>query len=397
MIRGSTRRADREWRAPEQVAAFWREAADTDPRLLRGRAYGSWWETIGELGITVLISREYEHLLMAMTMTTSGPGVSFMPMPHPSGIAVDRRGGRVFVASTRNPNQLYEFRPAAGLLPRRDVPGSASAAAVPPRPLMPVGTRIYPGCLRLHDVAMIGRTLHANAVGQNAVVRLVDGDATPVWWPGSIERRGVPDMRQNWLQLNSIAAGSTLRTSYFTASGARIGRRRPGDPRYPVDRRGVIFSGATRDVVTRGLTRPHSARLHQRTLWVANSGYGEIRRADLPGTSSTTVVTTPGWTRGLAFAAGVGLFGTSRVIPRFRAYAPGLDIDRSVCGVHAFDINSGRLLGGYEWPSGNQIFAVDWVQAEWTGGLPFPVGARDPAAEAALFYAFMLQQTAESL
>jgi uncharacterized protein (TIGR03032 family) len=397
---GARQRADRalwhvhdgQWRAPEQVVTFWREAAGIDPRLLRGRAYGSWWETIAALGVTVLVSREYEHLLMAMTMTARGPRVSFMPMPHPSGIAVDRRRGRVLVASTRNPNYVYEFRPAAGLLPRRD--GPAGAAAGPPLPLLPVAARIYPGCLRLHDLAMVGRTLHANAVGQNAVVRLVDGDATPVWWPASIERRGVPDMRQNYLQLNSIAAGATLRASYFSASGTRMGRRRPGDPHYQVKGRGVIFSGATRDVVTRGLTRPHSARLYRRGLWVANSGYGEIRRADLPATTSTAVVTAPGWTRGLAFAGDVGLFGTSRVIPRFRAYAPGLDVDQSVCGVHAFDLVSGRVLGGYEWPSGNQIFAVDWVEAGWASGWPFSAGARDRTAETALFYAFTIQQPA---
>jgi uncharacterized protein (TIGR03032 family) len=397
---GTRRRVERarwhahnqEWRAPEQVATLWREAAHTDPRLLRGRAYGSWWETIGALGVTVLVSREYEHLLVAMTMTRRGPRMSFMPMPHPSGIAVDRRGGRVLVASTRNPNLLYEFRPAAGLLARRDVP--ARVGAGPLRPLLPVAARIYPGCLRLHDLALVGRTLHGNAVGQNAVVRLGDGDARPVWWPASIERRGVPDLGQNYLQLNSIAAGRTLRASYFSASGARIGRRRPGDPLYPVKGRGVLFSGETRDVVSRGLTRPHSARLYQRELWVANSGYGEIRRADLPATTSTTVVTAPGWTRGLAFAGGVGLFGTSRVIPRFHAYAPGLDVDRSVCGVHAFDVGSGRVLGGYEWPSGNQIFAVDWVNAEWAGGWPFLVGDRDVVAETALFYAFTMQQPA---
>jgi len=397
--RGMPRRADverwqvhdQEWRQPEQVAAFWREAAHTDPHLLRGRPYGSWWDTIGALGITVLISREYEHLLVAMTMTRRGPHVSYMPMPHPSGIAVDRRGGRVLVASTRNPNQLYEFRPATGLLRRRDV-GARPAGRQ--RTLLPVAARTYPGCLRLHDLAMIGRTLHGNAVGQNAIVRLVDGDPIPVWWPASVERRGAPDMRQNYLQLNSIAAGPTLAGSFFSASGERIGQRRPGDPRYPVDGRGVIFSGRTREVVTRGLTRPHSARLHRRGLWVANSGYGEIRRADLPGTTSTPVVTARGWTRGLAFADGVALFGTSRVIPRFRAYAPGLDVDRSVCGVHAFDVASGRVLGGYEWPSGNQIFAVDWVKAEWADRLPFSTGARDPAAETALFYAFTLQQPA---
>jgi uncharacterized protein (TIGR03032 family) len=376
----------RAWRAPEQAVTCWRDAADIDPRLLRGRAYGSWWETIGALALTVLVSREYEHLLLALTMSARGPRVSFMPLPHPSGIAVDRRKGRVFVASTRNPNQVYQLEPAASLLSRRDVP--RHAPAVSRRPLVPVASRIHPGCLYIHDLAMVGGTLHANAVGQNAVVRLDGGGAAPAWWPASIERRGVPDMTRNYLQLNSIAAGPTLRRSYFSASAASIGRRRPGDPLFPVKGRGVIFSGETRDVVTRGLTRPHSARIYRRSLWVANSGYGEIRRADLTEPTSTPVVAARGWTRGLAFAGGIGLFGTSRVIPRFRAYAPGLDVDRSVCGVHAFDIASGRVLGGYEWPAGNQIFAVDWVDAAWTDGLPFAAGARNRAAETALFYTF---------
>jgi uncharacterized protein (TIGR03032 family) len=376
----------REWRAPEQAVTCWRDAADIDPRLLHGRAYGSWWETIGALAITVLVSREYEHLVVALTMAAQGPRVSFMPLPHPSGIAVDRRKGRVYVASTRNPNQIFELEPVVSLLRRSDVPRHAPGPSR--RPLVPVASRIYPGCLYIHDLAVIGGTLHANAVGQNAVVRLDAGGATAVWWPASVERRGVPDMTRNYLQLNSIAAGSTLRGSYFLASGAGMGRRRPGDPLYRVDGRGVIFSGETRDVVTRGLTRPHSARLHRRQLWVANSGYGEIRRADLPAPTSTAVVAAPGWTRGLAFTGGIGLFGTSRVIPRFRAYAPGLDVDRSVCGVHAFDLRSGQVLGGYQWPAGDQIFGVDFVDAAWTDGLPFAARGRDRAAESALFYAF---------
>jgi uncharacterized protein (TIGR03032 family) len=381
---------DRDWRAPEQAATFWREAVRTDPRLLDGYAYGRWWETLAGLGITVLVSREYEHLLMAMCPTTGSPRVTFMPLPHPSGIAVDRRNRRVLVASTRNPNQVYEFQPAVGRVTRGDV--AARTAGSASRPLVPVASRLYPGCLYIHDLAFVGRSLHANAVGQNAVIRLGSAKATVAWWPASIERRGRPDLTQNYLQLNSIAAGATLRTSYFSASGDHMGRRRPGDPKYPVRGRGVIFSGETRQVVTRGLTRPHSARRYRGQVWVANSGYGEIRRADLPATTSTLVLKAPGWTRGLAFVDGVGLMGTSRVIPRFRAYAPGLDLDQSVCGVHAFDAGTGRLLGGYIWPSGNQIFAVDWLDVRWSDGLPFQAGLRHPAEEAALFYAFTTEQ-----
>ena len=98
----------------------------------------------------------------------------------------------------------------------------------------------------------------------------------------------------------------------------------PGQRNYPVDRRGVIFSGATREPVVRGLTRPHSARIWRRKLWVNNSGYGEFGTAG--DGAFVTVARLPGWTRGLAFAGGYAFVGVSRVIPRFSAYAPGLDV-----------------------------------------------------------------------
>jgi glycosyltransferase involved in cell wall biosynthesis len=41
--------------------------------------------------------------------------------------------------------------------------------------------------------------------------------------------------------------------------------------------------------------------------------------------------------------------------------SPGLDVARAVCGVHAVDAQSGRVLGSYRWPNGNQIFACDWI------------------------------------
>jgi len=66
----------------------------------------------------------------------------------------------------------------------------------------------------------------------------------------------------------------------------------------------------------------------------------------------------------------VALVGTSRVIPRFRTYAPGLDLDRSVCGVHALDTHSGELLGSLIWPEGNQVFAVEALPLSITSGFP---------------------------
>src|SRR5205823_12622765 len=111
------------------------------------------------------------------------------------------------------------------------------------------------------------------------VVRLPEGGGfEPVWWPRCIDGPRGPRTDKNYLQLNSIAAGPSLKTSYFAASAAAPSRRRPGHLNFPVDRRGVVFSGATREVVGTGLTRPHSARLRGQEVWVDNSGYGELGR-----------------------------------------------------------------------------------------------------------------------
>jgi hypothetical protein len=91
----------------------------------------------------------------------------------------------------------------------------------------------------------------------------------------------------------------------------------------------------------------------------------------------------------LAFRDGVALVATSRVIPRFRAYAPGLDVDRSVCGLHVVDTSSGRVLASLRWPYGNQVFAVECVSRSMTLGLPFT--GRNPSSGSRarnLFYAF---------
>jgi uncharacterized protein (TIGR03032 family) len=373
-----------EWRDPAQIASQWQEATETDPQLLRYMVRGAWWGTLEKSGVTLLVTREYEHLVMAMRATDNEPVISYMCIPHPSGLVVDRMRGVVHITSTRNPNQIYDLLPVTGLMPRLDVKSNSLKG----RPLVPVRSRFYPGCLYMHDLALISGALHANAVGQNAVVRLYDdGSYERLWWPRCIETEAGPIFGQNHIQLNSIAAGTDLMTSYFSASADKLSSRRPGHKNFPVDKRGVIFSGATREPVARGLTRPHSARLYNGRIWVDNSGYGEFGFAD--NSAFTPIARLPGWTRGLCFYDRIAFVGTSRVIPRFRQYAPGLDVDASLCGVHAVDIESGQVLGSLIWPYGNQVFAIDWISSQVTSGFPFPVGAkRATARERVLFYAF---------
>jgi len=366
-------------RDPAQIAAFWDAAGGLDPKRLRHRASPGWWDLLAALGITLFVTREYEHLVLALRSGDRGPDVSFLRLPHPSGLAFDRDGGALYVAATRNPNQLLALAPVEN--------GSA---------LVPARAAFHRGALYLHDLAILGGRLYGNAVGQNAVVEFAAGaESRPVWWPRSLDALGDRRFATNYLQLNSIAGDHDLDSAFFSASTPVACRRRPGQLSFKVDRQGVIFSAATREPIAGGLTRPHSARLHEGRIWVDDSGYGEVGVID--GGGFETVARLPGWTRGLAFVRDVAFVGTSRVIPRFRAYAPG--VGEESCAIHALDVRSGAVLASLAWPHGNQIFAIDWCPAGMTTGFPFRPGA--PAARLKrareLFYDYRLERSVKWL
>lgn len=371
---------DAEWRDPAQVVSQWEGATDIPTSLLKYKADGDWWNIIASSRITLLVTREYEHLIVALRAGSSGPNISYLALPHPSGLAVDRRKHIVHVAGTRNPNQIFDLKPLPAAGKNFD------------RPLVPVRSQFFPGRLYLHDLALIGGELFGTAVGENAIVRFPRlGEYERAWWPRVIENHRRPRFDKNYLQLNSIAAGTKLSDSFFSASTDQISGRRPGHQNFPVDKRGVIFSGATREPVVRGLTRPHSARIYRKRLWVNNSGYGEV--CVVNSSTFDTVARLPGWTRGLCFHDGIAFVGTSRIIPRFSQYAPGLDVSKSKCGIHAVDTRTGKVLGSLTWPAGNQIFAVECVESSFASGLPFVTGSseRRLASARKLFYNFQTE------
>lgn len=369
---------DAAWRDPEQIVGLWDQACELPAARLQWTATGDWWDLLEEMGITLLVTREYEHLAVSLGCERGKPQIAYARIPHPSGIAVDRRRHTVCIASTRNPNQIVEWGPAA----ERAGDGRGG-------PLLPKRSWFFPGRLYVHDLVVMQGSLMAAAAGMNAVVRISpDGLCRPVWWPACVDDDASgPHFERNYLQLNSIAAGSSVRSSFFSASTDRMSRRRPGHHNFAVDGRGVIFAGSTHEVCCRGLTRPHSARLHRGQLWVLNSGYGQIGRVN--DGRFEPAATLSGWTRGLAFCGPVAFVGVSRVLPRFRQYAPGLSLERSRCGLCAVCVTTGRVLGALSWPDGNQIFGIECALRSWTTGFPWPIAAPGRLARLKeLFYSY---------
>lgn len=376
-----------EWRDPMHTTALWQPDNAIMHNQLNYEVYGDWWNILGDAGMTLLATREYENFVIAMNYAEGQPDISYLRLPHPSGMVFNHKTQTLHVAATRNPNQILDIKPVQSVLARQDIPYKASLDR---HELMPSLSRFYPGSLYIHDLAIIDDKLYANAVGHNSVVILnSDGSYSYVWHPKCIEVDGQPIREQNHIQLNSIASGDALETSFFSASSNKISSRRPGHKNYPVDGRGVIFSGLSREVIAQGLTRPHSARLHQDKIWVDNSGYGEL--VIVEDGQVEVISRLPGWTRGLVFHNQIAFVGTSRVISRFKQYAPGLDVEHSQCGIHAVDILTGQILGGIIWDIGNQIFAIELVPFTISYGFPFRANMkRKVKREQELFYSYQL-------
>jgi uncharacterized protein (TIGR03032 family) len=354
-------------RHPGEIFGADYKSAGITGQTLSYQASPSFVRLLADLRITLFISREYENLLLALN-GESGKELtqSFFHLPHPSGIAADRKRNRLYVAATRNPNAIIEFRCTRQNLTRLKVTPPELSVLVPSR------AKYYPGQYYFHDLVVQRGKLYANSVGMNSVVAIDMGTAEiekPVWWPKCIERKGKPDFKANYIQLNSIALGKTLQHSYFSASGARISARRPGHHNFPVNGTGVIFSGKNREAILGGLTRPHSARLHDGKIWVANSGYGEV--GYYKQREFTPAFKFNGWTRGLCFVGNILFVGVSRVLPRFRHYAPGISTKRHVCSVVAIDIRQKKVIGSVRFPYGNQIFGIDYLPSGSCKGFPF--------------------------
>lgn len=88
----------------------------------------------------------------------------------------------------------------------------------------------------------------------------------------------------------------------------------------------------------------HPARLYNGRIWVDNSGYGQVGYVD--GAEFQPIAGLPGWTRGPGFTEGAALLCTSRILPRFSKYAPGLDADASARAYIRPGFRVRRILGG---------------------------------------------------
>ena len=120
---------------------------------------------------------------------------------------------------------------------------------------------------------------------------------------------------------------------------------------------------ASGEVITRGLSMPHSPRWYAGRLWVCESGAGTFGFIDQRTGKYVPIVEVPGFTRGLDFAGNLAFIGLSQV--RESAVFSGIAIterlteEERTCGVCVIDLTTGQVIGLLRFESAVQeVFAV---------------------------------------
>lgn len=111
---------------------------------------------------------------------------------------------------------------------------------------------------------------------------------------------------------------------------------------------GVVVDVDTDEILTDGLSMPHSPRFHAGRIWVLNSGSGELGWLSPLDNAFTPVAFFPGFLRGLAFHNDHAFVTLSK--PRYQRFE-GLDLDSKLeekdadpwCGIQILNLSTGDV------------------------------------------------------
>ncbi len=123
---------------------------------------------------------------------------------------------------------------------------------------------------------------------------------------------------------------------------------------------GVVVHVDSGQIVARGLSMPHSPRVHDGKLWVLDSGNAALLTVDQQTGQADTVAKFTGYARGLAFYGGYAFVGLSQVREeKIFGGVPIAEEEERKCGVSVVELATGRIVAFLEFESTVQeIFDV---------------------------------------
>lgn len=200
------------------------------------------------------------------------------------------------------------------------------------------------GDLDLHDIAMDGngRPIFVNTLFSCLARPSESHSFVPVWKPQFITKLAAEDR----CHLNGLAMenGKPCYVTAVATTDVHEGwreHRRDG---------GVVIHAESNEIVARGLSMPHSPRLHNGRLYVLNSGTGEFGIIDTANGNFEPIAFCPGYARGLTIFGDFAIIGLSQIRDNKTFSDLPLDAtlkDKNVsakCALLVVDLRSGDIV-----------------------------------------------------
>jgi uncharacterized protein (TIGR03032 family) len=315
------------------------------PEPLRAVHSTNFPELLRQLGASLLVTTYQAGKLVMVRDDGDHLNAHFRAFQAPMGLALD--GGRLAVGTTI---QVWEFADVPAVAARLEPAGRHDAC------FLPRASHVT-GNIQGHEMAWgSGGELWIVNTRFSCLCTLDrSASVAPRWRPPFVSALEPSDR----CHLNGLAMVDG-RPRYVTALGETD---EPAGWRANKARGGILMDVASGEVITRGLSMPHSPRWYAGRLWVCESGAGTLGYVNLDTGRYEPIAEMPGFTRGLDFAGGLAFVGLSQV--RESAVFSGIPITERLaaeersCGVCAVDLASGRVVALLRFDTTVQeIFAV---------------------------------------
>src|SRR5262249_13371299 len=301
-----------------------------------------------ELGISVLVTTYQAGKLVMLRPDGDRLNTHFRSFSKPMGLAV--HGDRLAIGTSV---EIWEYHNAPAVARCLEPAGRHDACFLP-------RSSVCTGDIQIHEMAWAQspgndpELWFVNTRFSCLCTRSQTHSFVPRWRPPFITALAPEDR----CHLNGLCLAEG-RPAFVTALGTTD---TPAGWRANKKSGGVLLDVASGEVVTRGLSMPHSPRWYDGRLWVLESGSGGFGGIDLATGKYEALTTLPGFTRGLDFCGPLAFIGLAQV--RESAVFSGISIaerplEERRCGVWVVNVHTGQTIAFVKFEDAVQeIFAV---------------------------------------
>jgi uncharacterized protein (TIGR03032 family) len=295
-----------------------------------------------QLGASLLVSTYQANKLLAVRAVGDGLSTLLRTFDRPMGMAVAK--GRMALGTRK---EVWILRNAPDIAPRVEPAGWHDACFVP-------RSAHVTGDIAVHELAWAGQELWVVNTRFSCLCTLhPDYSFVPRWRPPFVTALAAEDR----CHLNGLAIVEG-RPKYVTALGET---ETPNGWRANKPRGGCLVEVPSGEVISRGLSMPHSPRWHDGRLWLLESGTGQLMLIDPATGRRVSVAELPGFARGLALVGPYAFVGLSKIRPT--SAMDGVPLaercEQLKCGVAVVDLRSGLFAAFLEFQTAvDEIFDV---------------------------------------